>query len=629
MALAQAREIPSSVEWIASCGPVELRRPAAALSAPSAQRDRCFELHGDFSRDDSCGYAQRDQLSVAFDGHLDNREELERALSVAKQTTDAELLLQAYHRWGVDLLSQIKGVFALVVWDVQRDRLLAARDAVGIYPLFYASVGPHGLLLSTSINDLLGHPKVSRALNRAALADNLCQRWPDPGETFFAAVRRVPPGHRLLLDGDRLEITRYWDPLPPGKAVNWVTEEELEGFDGWLETAAERALRHGPSAVFLSGGLDSTSVAMAAADVAARTRRPTPLALSLGFPDPCDESPIQRGVAAALGMPQEFVPFWSAVPTGTLLSRALRLSCALAAPLRSAWAPVYHDLAERGKRRGARVVLTGLGGDELLGANPLYAADLLRRGNLLGLGRQVARWRRSYPLPTRELLRTTFWTYGLRPLGVSALERAIPGVLNRRRIERSMRFAPDFVAPGPDLRADLERRVTDEVERETAKAALGGDLHVREARMQLDRPTFSWHMEESFERGRQLGLTFLHPLLEADLADKLYRTPQPLLSGDGRAKYLVRRRLVERFPNLGLDRQKKLAATPFFRATLASELPDLCRSMAGFPTLSKLGVVDGRLASSMVEAALRSADRRGLGRVWELLNVEAWAGFRL
>jgi hypothetical protein len=192
-----------------------------------------------------------------------------------------------------------------------------------------------------------------------------------------------------------------------------------------------------------------------------------------------------------------------------------------------------------------------------------------------------------------------------------------------------MAFAPDFIAPDPQIRRALEGRVETVVRRETAAGSLGDDLHVREARMQLDNLTFSWHMEEGFERGRQLGLTFLHPLFDADLADKLYRTPQSLLSGDGRAKYLVRRRLAPRFPGLGLDRQKKLAATPFFRATLAAELPELCRSMEGFPTLSKLGIVDGRQADAMVRVALEKADRRGLGRVWELLNVEAWAGFRL
>ena len=630
MALAQARETPVApvcTDWVVTCGPIELRRPGATLMSPSMRQGRCFEVHGDFSSARS--WAQRDHVAAVFDGRLYNREDLERALHLPKLSTDADVILSAYRAWGVELLDRLKGVFALVVWDSPQGRLLAARDAVGIYPLFYTRVGQHGLLLSTSVNDLLANPNVSRALNRAALADHLCQRWPESSETFFAAINRVMPGHRLLLEGDRIDVARYWDPLPPGKPVDWITAEELNGFDGWFDVAAERALSHGPSSVYLSGGLDSTSVAMVATDVAVRRNQPLPIALSIGFPEPCDESPIQRGVASTLGIPQEFAPFWSTVQEGSLLTRALELSRQLAAPLRSAWAPVYHEMAARGRRRGARVVLTGLGGDELFGAQPLYAADLMRKGNLIGLARQLVNWRRSYPLPPRELLRTTLWTYGARPLGVSMLERAMPGLLNKRRVTRSMQFAPEYVAPDRQIRAELEQRALRQALRETAIARLGGDLHVQRVRSQLDNPTFSWHMEEGFERGRQLGLTFLHPLLDADLADKLYRTPQPLLIADGRAKHLLRRRLVQRFPDLGFGRQKKLAATAFFRATLGTELPELCRAAAGFPALSSLGVIDGERASAMVELTLKSGDRRGLGRVWELLNVEAWACFRL
>ena len=189
-----------------------------------------------------------------------------------------------------------------------------------------------------------------------------------------------------------------------------------------------------------------------------------------------------------------------------------------------------------------------------------------------------------------------------------------------------MQFAPAFVAPDQSLRTELERRTRIAFE---AASSAGGDLHVRDVRKQLDRPMLSWHMEESFERGRRLGVRFLHPLWDADLADMLYRTPQPLLYGDGRAKYLVRKALAERFPRLGLGNQKKLAATPFFRSTLAAELPEIWRSMAGVPTLAALGVVDNTRASRMVEVALNTADRRSLGRVWELLKLEAWAESRI
>ena len=625
MPLAQPSEAPAVVDWVAVFGAKDTRASATALSFQSPTCDSSLQIFGGQSQDGSLGHARNDRNAVFFDGVLYNRPDLERTLGNTSRAGDAALLLDAYDRWGLELLRFVKGIFALIVWDGAEGRLLAARDPLGYYPLFYATTGRNELLLSMSIDALLADPRVGRTLNRAALADHVCQRWPVLSETFFESVKRVPSGHRLVSDRAHLKIERYWDPLPPGQPVKWVSEEELESFDTMFETAVERTLDQGPSGVFLSGGLDSTSVAAVAVDVARRTGRPAPIAFSLGFPDPCDEGPIQRGVAASLGIAQEFVPFWSAVPKGSLLTRAWDVTRTLAAPLRNPWTPAYDHLVHRARQRGVRVLLTGLGGDELLGGNSLFAADLLRTGNIPGLVRHLAMWNRSYNFTPSELIYSTLWTFGARPLGVSILERVIPRTLTERRVRRSMQFAPDFIAPEAALRAELEGRVR----ASAASAKHGGDLYIQEERKWLNQPMLTWHMEEAFERGRGFGTRSRHPLWDADLAHMLYRTPQPLLSGDGRAKYLVRRTLAQRFPQLGLDRQKKLAATPFFRSTLAAELPGLWGPMRGFPTLAGLGVVDGGRASETVEAALHAGDRRSLGRVWELLNLEAWAESRL
>src|SRR5262249_48773870 len=158
------------------------------------------------------------------------------------------------------------------------------------------------VLFAAAQEALLNTPGVSRALNRGVIADQLCGRWPDRHETFFEAVRRVPPGWRAIISGTRLRLERYWDPMPEDQPVQWLAPEEAARFDDIFDRAVDRCLRHGPTGIFLSGGLDSISVAAVASDRARRTHRSPPVALSLGFPDPdCDEQALQASVARDLG----------------------------------------------------------------------------------------------------------------------------------------------------------------------------------------------------------------------------------------------------------------------------------------------------------------------------------------
>ena len=226
----------------------------------------------------------------------------------------------------------------------------AARDPVGVYPLFYASVEGEWLF-STSIEALTQHPRVSGEVNRAALADHLCHRWPDVEETFFKNVKRVPPGHVIRV-GRSKQVRRYWELPIPGAGVDWIREDELDRFDELLDQAVERCLCLGPAAIYLSGGLDSVSVAAVAAENSQRKGLPPPWALSLGFPAECNEEEIQRGVAKNLGLPQVLMTLGDAVGHDGLLLAALKMNSHCSMPMLNPWNPAYHRLGLEGKQRG-------------------------------------------------------------------------------------------------------------------------------------------------------------------------------------------------------------------------------------------------------------------------------------
>ena len=618
---ATVSDVGTRLEWVAVLGNSRGAASRSSMIFGSREADSSLEIEAEAGAPLSRATAKARSCGVLFDGVLYNRADLAASLGLSLNgTADATLLLHAYERWGVELTGHLKGIFALVIWDGLQRRLLAVRDPLGAFPLFYAKGAAGRLLLSTSIDRLVRHHSVDASVNRAALADHLCHRWPYSRETFYSAVDRVPPGCRLLVTTTGTRVERYWDPAPAGEPFKWIKEDELETFDHRLDTAVERAMGQGRTGIFLSGGLDSIAVAAVATDLARRSHRPTPIALSLGFPHPeCNEEPVQRAVAGSLGLEQEFVPFGEAVPSRGLLAPALEYTRTSPAPMLNTWSPAYTELALRGKRRGVEVILSGAGGDEWLTVSPYLAADLLRSGDLFGLVKLLTTWQRSYRLSPWRVLRGTLWTYGVRPVAGLALHHIAPQAWHSNRLARFRGTTRAWVAPDPQLRKELDRRTEDAL----TPAAPASGFYFHEVRMSLDHPLTSMELEEIFEMGRRLDLRFLHPYWDADVVDMLYRTPPRLLSRDGRAKGLVRETVARRFPRLGLDRQKKLAATSFFRSVLRDEVPKLWQRFGGAPALAAMGIVDVRKMDQMVQASLANPSREGLSRIWDLLNLDA------
>jgi asparagine synthetase B (glutamine-hydrolysing) len=567
--------------------------------------------------------ARRGSLHAFFHGRLTNHTDLCRELALPSEgTSDHDVVLHLYARWSDAGLERLRGVFAAGILDDARQEALIARDQVGCHPLFYSHVeSGRTLLLATGPRELLRHPAVSEELNRPALADHLCRRWPDREETFFTDVRRVPPGFRLRMSSSAVSAERYWDPVPEDRPVEWITEDVPDVFDRVFNRAVDRCLSFGQAGIFLSGGFDSISIAAVAVDRARQTGRPVPRALSLEFPDPgCNERPTQEVIGRALGMSQRFIRFDDAVGPDRLLTTAMRLNAELGAPVLNAWYPAYLALSLAGHDEGVRTIMTGNGGDEWLGVSPLLSADLIRRGNLVGLARFIRTWQRSYSPERLPLLKGALWTYGLRPIGSMMLHRLAPGPWHRSRLGRAMRRDPTFVAPDPALRAEQRRRLPGEMA--SPDPPLG--FYMQDGRTAIDHTLVSWELEEQYHMGRMANVCFQHPYWDADLIDMLYRTPPLHLNAGGRSKGLVRGAMARRFPELGLERRRKVGAATFYRSILASEGPDLVEAARGFPALTALGVIDPAVAKT--ELAGLFAEKREMYRAWELVNLESWVG---
>jgi asparagine synthase (glutamine-hydrolysing) len=564
--------------------------------------------------------------SVIFEGVLHNGAELAAEVSLTPEPENpAELLAAAYERLGRDLFPRLRGTFALLIREEKRDVVVAVRDPLGLHPLFYAS-SRTALFFSTSADALVRQPGVGGEPNIAALADHLCHRWPDLEETYYRSVKRVPPGHSLTVGPDRLDVARYWGPA--AGEIEWFDEEEVARFDDLFEQSVDRCLARGPSAIYLSGGLDSVAVAAVAADSNRRKGRPPPLALSLVFEHPsANEEETQKNVAATLGLPQKLVPMSRAAGPSGLLWSALEMSATSSAPMLSLWNPAYHSLGLEGRRDGRKAILTGAGGDEWLGVNVVYAADLVRRGDVAGLYHLWRSAQRSYDVSAGQTARVLLWEYGTRPIlrdaAVRSLRRRAPHAFADLRQRRLTASTPVYVAPTPGLRRELSERHARSFREPDPRGFYVGAMS-----RQLDTPVIALQLEEYFERGRRLGMPLLHPFWDTDLAVFLWRTPPKFLMRGERTKGLVRHTLAERFPNLGFREHRKLTADDFFALVLRREGKAAWDRLGGGTALADLGVVDRAGAEAFVADVSQGGRRGEEFRLWYLLSLEAWVRAR-
>jgi asparagine synthetase B (glutamine-hydrolysing) len=561
---------------------------------------------------------------VIFSGLLTNAVELD----VSRRDSPAQCVLQLYERHGPDFCLRLRGPFAVVVWNRRTSTVIVARDHVGMQPLFLTRRDTEWLL-SGSADRLAREPAVSRAIDAVALSEWLCGWYPVPEATAYRDIERVAPATRLTIRASGVEMERYWTLSAEDRPVDWLTEDDLDQFDDLLARAVRRSLTAAgpePPAIFLSGGLDSIAIALTASDELTRCGLGKPLALSLGFTEgDTNEQTIQRGVADRLGLEQELVPFDEAAgPTG-LLDAALAMTADWPQPMWNMWAPAYAELARRGRARGARLILTGRGGDEWLTASPYLLADLVGRGQLFAAWRQLQTIRRSNDIGGAGATMGMLSRVALRPLASAALDWLAPTAWHADRRRRLLAERPAWIAPEPAVRTEMDARV----EQWIAPARPKAGFYMREARVALAHPALTHDMEETQEFGRRTNQFVLHPYWDVDLVSLLYRMPPDLLVKDGRSKWLLRRRVANRLPGLGLEQRVKVNAHQVFTGIVWREIERAWNQLGGLHALAQAGVVSsaGLQLELSTQPGLRAVGSPG--RAWSLLNLETWVRRRI
>jgi asparagine synthase (glutamine-hydrolysing) len=202
---------------------------------------------------------------VVFNGEIYNHAELRPRLQQLghryRSTSDTESIVHLYEEYGRECLTHLRGMFAFALWDAKKHTLLLARDRFGIKPLYY-QLSPRNLLFASEIKALLAYPNAPRELNSAAVPEYLAFGYLSGDETLFNGIRKLPPGHTLEIDqNNHVSIQQYWD-LPAPEPEDKPDRYFIDGYRARLEAAVSSHLMSDvPLGVFLSGGIDSSTVA--------------------------------------------------------------------------------------------------------------------------------------------------------------------------------------------------------------------------------------------------------------------------------------------------------------------------------------------------------------------------------
>ncbi|MDQ3524030.1 MAG: asparagine synthase (glutamine-hydrolyzing) [Chloroflexota bacterium] len=348
---------------------------------------------------------------VSFNGEIYNFREVRRELEdmgVGFQSgTDTEVLIEAFSRWGVDALPRLRGMFAFGIWDAQLGRGWLARDGFGIKPLYYAHIGD-GLVFGSELR-VMEAAGVPRMLDPSRVAGFFATgSVPEPG-TLFQAVEVLPPGHVLAWDRDGSRTAPFWEVQFPVPLAMRSADAVVRARGALEDSVRAHFVSDVPVGLFLSGGIDSTALLALACRLGLAEQLTT---FSVAVDDVgADESAVAARSARRFGA-RHHVLALDAKSAKESFPAFLEAMDVPSVDGFNTW-----TVSRFARQHGYKVVLSGLGGDELFAGYPsfrdvprlLAAARMLER--VPGSGalvravatRAPARWRRAADAVVRDV----------------------------------------------------------------------------------------------------------------------------------------------------------------------------------------------------------------------------------
>ena len=556
---------------------------------------------------------------ITFNGEIYNYRELRRDLEargeVFRGTSDTEVILRAYLTSGRDVLSQLNGIFAFAIWDPRSHSLLVARDGFGVKPLYYSCLDA-GFLFASEIKSLLAYEGLPRELDHTALRSYLSFLW-SPGErTPLVHVRKLDPGHAMLVEEGRVKEVWQFYELPYAKPKLDLSETDaVAAVTETLGKAVERQMVADVEVgAFLSGGLDSSALVALAKQKTEHPMRCFTIAMD-------DEEARKEGITQDLPYAERVakhlgVELNVAAADPDMAARLPEMIWHLDEPQADFAALNVLMISQLARESGIKVLLSGAGGDDIFSGYRRHTALLAERywGWLPRPGRHaLAQIARGLPVGNAKLrkVRKVFQNADLDPDEriVSYFDWLGPGL-------ESQLFAADLWQDALSRPAGEEMRQA--ISRLPASASRLDRMLYLDSRYFLTDHNLNYSDKMSMATGVEARVPFLDP----DLVDLVVRLPDAYKHTGREGKSVLRKAMEGTLPHEIIHRPKTGFGVPL-RYWLRNQLQEFVGDTLSPELVKRRGLFD----PAGVEQLIRD-DREGRVdasyNIFSMLCIEVW-----
>ena len=557
-------------------------------------------------------HGRRDSTVVIVNGEVYNYRELSCELQALgsrfRSASDSEVVAHAYDAWGLDFLDRLDGMFALALWDGAARRLVLARDRMGEKPLFHAAAD--GLLVFASeLSAMLAHPAIRRDIDVPALREYLTLEYVPAPRSLISGVHKLEPGSALILENGAIRSHRYWsiDPHPTSHPPSY--RDAVVDLRTKLDSAvSSRLVSDVPLGIFLSGGIDSSTVAALAA------RHGALETFSIGFEEQSfDESAHARRVAAHIGSRHH-----ERIVRSTEMPELVpQLGSLLDEPLGDA-SIVPTTVLSRFAREHVTVALGGDGGDELFAGYPMHqahrVASVVRRAPAAAL-------RFGAALAGRLPVSHGNFTFGFK--AATFLRGAAAGPPLNHALWMSS-FPPAGHASLLTRDAMMLAGVHDPLQafRDTWQESEGAPLIARATHLDANTYLSNDILAKVDRASMSVALEVRAPFLARDVVEFAFSLPDAYRMRGLRGKRILRDAAIDLLPSDILRRRKKGFGMPV-GAWLTGSLRHLTHDLLGADSIR----AGGLFQPAAVARLLNEHDRRVRDHrkpIWTLLVLELW-----
>lgn len=581
---------------------------AGAVEAASRSRGPLFWHHRyDWAAGASRPVAGRDDaesIAVVADVRLDNRGELAATLGCPIGTCDAGIVAAAYRRWGEDCPARLEGDFAFIVHDRRRDMLFCARDHLGVRP-FYYHLDDRLFAAATAPSMLTPIPAIGDDFDEAGIASLMAGGYADRTTTVHRGIERLPPGHALRVTRTASHLTRFWSPadVPPRNQA-----DAPEAFRALFHDAVRRRLDTGSTGVMLSGGLDSSSVALEAASI----RPVRTLSLTLDAATGWNERQYIEAVLDAGRFDADFIAGDDHDPLAELPG----LLAEQDGPFIAYNASLSRRLYARAAQTGIGVLLDGHGGDEVV------SHGLGRLNELAASGEWRSLWREGAGIA--GIYGASRWRILSPYLSHNRYVRAARSRWDRARAALGYKREPSaagLVAAALARRVSLSDRLHEAPVRRSARHS-ERDLHVE----MLSAPQQAYGFEVLDRMAAAAGVAVRYPFYDLRLVEFCLSLPSHEKLADGLPRRVLREAMKGTMPDPVRLRLDKYDFAPALADALLRRRLAVCALIRG----NRTGVgsyVDMDAARTALAKLLdqgRRVDGGSLFAVWRTVMLALW-----